>query len=147
MLQSSKTAINSRHALRGLRSLCDLGVLHPASTLPGILCVTVAGSQVAARGVARQLLLRMVENAAPLLAQRCGIALRMAAQQLGEVKEVLGLKTVCFGTCFFLQLCGFGFKVIFPKWWFTSECLLRGKDEEGNKEREITFDQPSIPLA
>eukprot|EP00434_Breviolum_minutum_P013504 symbB.v1.2.011906.t1/scaffold811.1/size160404/5 len=86
LLQTEEKTI--QHALRGLRSLCDLGVLHPASTVPGILCVTVAGSQVAARH-ARQLLLRMVENAgAPLLAQRCGIALRMAAQQLGEVKEV-----------------------------------------------------------
>jgi len=85
LLQTEEKTI--QRALRGLRSLCDLGVLHPASTLPGILCVTVAGTQVAARH-ARQLLLRMVESAAPLLAQRCGAALRMAAQQLGEVKEV-----------------------------------------------------------
>ena len=109
-LPSSKTALNSRHALRGLRSLCDLGVLHPASTVPGILCVTVAGSQVAARH-ARQLLLRMVENAgAPLLAQRCGIALRMAAQQLGEVKEALGLKTPCFGAFLFFNFVGLALK-------------------------------------
>ena len=124
-----------RHALRGLRSLCDLGVLHPASTLPSILCVTVAGTQVAARH-ARQLLLRLVENAAPLLAQRCGTALKMAAQQLGEAKEVPGFFLVI------LKLYGFGFKVILKWWVITSECLLReemNRARFGNKEPEVNL--------
>ncbi|CAJ1449391.1 unnamed protein product [Effrenium voratum] len=67
--------------LAGLRSLCDLGVLHPASTLPNILAATVAAPAIAAAH-ARPLLLRLVESSPPLLAQRLGAGLQLAAEKL-----------------------------------------------------------------
>ena len=43
VLQAEEKTI--QQALRGFRSLCDLGVIHPASAIPGIITVTVAGRE------------------------------------------------------------------------------------------------------
>ena len=43
VLQGEEKTI--QQALRGFRSLCDLGVIHPASAIPGIISVTVSGSK------------------------------------------------------------------------------------------------------
>lgn len=84
VLQADEKTI--QQALRGFCSLCDLGVIHPASAVPGIIAVTVAGTKAAARH-ARRLLLRLVESGPPLLAQRCGAGFRAAAQQLHQAQE------------------------------------------------------------
>lgn len=74
-------------ALRAFRCLCDQGVVHPGSALASIIAVTFSDQLLT--GHARPLLLRLVEAGPPLLAQRCGTALRSAAVRL-EGQRVYG---------------------------------------------------------
>ena len=81
-----------QQALRGLHSLCDLGVLHPAS-LPCLIAASLAGNPLAAPHT-RSLLLRVVEAAPPLLVHKCSAGMKMAAEhlamQLGTEASVQG---------------------------------------------------------
>lgn len=58
-------------------------MIHPASAIPGIIAVTLAGTKAAAQH-GRPLLLRLVESGPPLLAQRCGNGLRQASEHLSQ---------------------------------------------------------------
>ncbi|CAE7793172.1 unnamed protein product, partial [Symbiodinium sp. CCMP2456] len=78
----STDSVSTLQALRGLNSLCDLGVVHPASTLPSLLSASLAGNPSASPHT-RSLLLRLVEATPPLLVQKCGHGLKAAAEQLG----------------------------------------------------------------
>ncbi|CAE7381684.1 unnamed protein product [Symbiodinium sp. CCMP2592] len=85
----STDSISTLQALRGLNSLCDLGVVHPASTLPSLISASLAGNPSAAPHT-RGLLLRLVEATPPLLVQKCGHGLRAAAEQLALQLGPLG---------------------------------------------------------
>ncbi|CAE8740099.1 unnamed protein product [Polarella glacialis] len=80
---SSSAAAEScaQQVLRGLRGMSEMGVLHPASALPGLLAAAMAAARPVAVPAGR-VVLRLVGAAPPLLASRLGPGLRAAAELL-----------------------------------------------------------------
>eukprot|EP00930_Biecheleria_cincta_P001872 TRINITY_DN102961_c0_g1_i1.p1 TRINITY_DN102961_c0_g1~~TRINITY_DN102961_c0_g1_i1.p1 ORF type:complete len:1555 (+),score=386.83 TRINITY_DN102961_c0_g1_i1:73-4737(+) len=75
-LRPAEAEATSWQALRGLRLMASMGVLHPPSTLP---CLVAATLTVKPSLPAGPLLQQLVEAAPPLLATRLGAGLRSAA--------------------------------------------------------------------